>query len=102
MSNGANIVPVFESSNGGVTKAVDKCLHYVGVTSLSIFGGNFVLGKVCWGMISVRCLEYVERCPLLGGSRGQVSRLLCRGCLLFGESVIRVLLYLHQEEFYHE
>ena len=31
-----------------------------------------------------------------------MSRQLCRGCLLFGESVIRVLLYLHREEFYHE
>ena len=93
---------VFKSSNGGVTKPVDKCLHYVGVTSLSIFGGNFVLAKVRWGLISVRCLEYVERCPLLGGSRGQVSRPLCRSCPLFGGSVIRVLLYVHREEFYHE
>ena len=26
-----------------VTKTVDKRPHYVGVTSLSVFGGNFVL-----------------------------------------------------------
>ena len=31
---------VFESSNGGVTKAVDKRPHYVGVASLSVFRGN--------------------------------------------------------------
>ena len=37
-------------------KAVDKRQHYVGVASLSVFGGNFVLAKVCWGLISV-CLE---------------------------------------------
>ena len=36
---------------------VDKRPHYVGVASLSIFGGNFVLAKVHWGLISVRCLE---------------------------------------------
>ena len=36
---------------------VDKRPHYVGVTSLSIFGGNFVLAKVSWGLISVRCSE---------------------------------------------
>ena len=43
MSNSANIIisfSVFESSNGGVTKAVDKRPHYVGVASLSVFGGN--------------------------------------------------------------
>ena len=38
-----------------VTKAVDKRLHYVGVSSLSIFGGNSVLAKVRQGLISVRC-----------------------------------------------
>ena len=48
---------VFESSSGGVTKAVDKRPHYVGVTLLSVFGGNFVLAKVRWGLISVRCSE---------------------------------------------
>ena len=31
--------------------------HYVGVASLSIFGGNFVLAKVRLGLISVRCSE---------------------------------------------
>ena len=48
---------VIESSDGGVTKAVDKRQHYVGVASLSVFGGNFVLAKVHWGLISLRCLE---------------------------------------------
>ena len=38
-------------------KAVDKCPHSVGVASLSVFGGNFVLAKVHWGLISVRCSE---------------------------------------------
>ena len=46
-----------ESSDGSVTKAVDKCQHYVGVASLSVFGGNFVLAKVRRGLISVRCSE---------------------------------------------
>ena len=36
---------------------VDKRLHYVGVTSLSIFRGNFVLAKVRRGLISVRYSE---------------------------------------------
>ena len=43
MSNSANIIilfSAFESSNGGVTKAVDKHPHYVGVASLSVFRGN--------------------------------------------------------------
>ena len=40
-----------------LVKAVDKRQHYVGVASLSIFGGNFVLAKVRWGLISVRCSE---------------------------------------------
>ena len=38
-------------------KAVDKRPDYVGVTSLSVFGGNFILAKVRWGLICVRCLE---------------------------------------------
>ena len=48
---------VIEFSDGVVTKAVDKCQRYVGVASLSVFGGNFVLAKVRRGLISVRCLE---------------------------------------------
>ena len=48
---------VFESSDSGVTKAVDKRQHYVGVASLSVFGGNLVLAKVRRGLISVRCSE---------------------------------------------
>ena len=38
-------------------KAVDKRQYCVGVASLSVFGGNFVLAKVCRGLISVRCSE---------------------------------------------
>ena len=45
----------FESSDGGIAKAVNNRPHYVGVTSLSIFGGNFVMDKVHQGLISVRC-----------------------------------------------
>ena len=48
---------VIESGDGDVTKAVDKRQHYVGVASLSISGGNFVLAKVRRGLISVRCSE---------------------------------------------
>ena len=57
MSNSANIIisfSVFESSNDGVTKAVDKRPHYVGVASLSFFRGK---AKVHRGLISVRCSE---------------------------------------------
>ena len=36
---------------------VDKRPHYVGVTSLSVFEGNFVLAKVRRGLISVCCSE---------------------------------------------
>ena len=36
---------------------LDKRPHYVGVTLLSVFGSNFVLAKVRWGLISVRCSE---------------------------------------------
>ena len=38
-------------------KAVDNHQHYVGVASLSVFGGNFVLAKVRRGLISVHCSE---------------------------------------------
>ena len=48
---------VIESTDGGVTKAVDKCQYCVGVASLSVFGGNFVLAKVRRGLISVHCSE---------------------------------------------
>ena len=48
---------VFESSNGSVAKTVDKHQNYVGVASLSIFRGNFVLAKVHRG---VRCSEVVS------------------------------------------
>ena len=51
------------------TKAVNKRPHYAGVTSLSIFGVNFVLAKVGWGLISVHCSERIEMCLLLSGSK---------------------------------
>ena len=39
-------------------KEVNKHPHYVVETSLSIFGGNFVLARVCrGGGVGVRCLE---------------------------------------------
>ena len=38
-------------------KAVNKHLYYVGVSSLSVFRGDFVLAKVRRGLISVHCLE---------------------------------------------
>ena len=43
-------------------KAVDKCPHHVGATLLSVFGGNFVLAKVHWGLISVHCSEWRGVC----------------------------------------
>ena len=46
----------------------DKLQHYVGIVSLSVLGGNFVLAKVCWGLTSVRCSE-LSRCQLLGSSK---------------------------------
>ena len=38
----------------------------MGVTSLSIFGGNFVLAKICLGADQYPSFR-VERCLLLGG-----------------------------------
>ena len=38
-------------------KAVDKRQYYVGIASLSVFRGNFVLAKVRRGLIGVRCSE---------------------------------------------
>ena len=38
-------------------KAVDKCPHYVGITSLFVLGGNFVVARVRRGLISVCCSE---------------------------------------------
>ena len=61
---------IFESGDGSITKAVDKRPHYVGVASLSVYGGNFVLAKVNQGLISVRCSElrgvrFSEVCNIL-------------------------------------
>ena len=75
---------------------------FVGVVSLSIFGGNFVLAKVCLGFIS--CLLYtVERCMLPGGlkcvssmakSIGAKWSVRCREVVSFLEgSLLEVLLY---------
>ena len=41
---------------------VNKHPHYVSVASLSVFGGNFVLAKVCRGLTSVCCLELKSVC----------------------------------------
>ena len=77
---------------------VDKRPHYVGVTSLSLFGGNFVLDKVHQGLVSVRCSELrgvrfseVRNVLVFYGkiNQGQVICPLYRGCPLFGMSVIR-------------
>ena len=56
--------PVFESSDGG-TQSYESCRQVfalctkllVGVVSLSIFGGNFVLAKVRLVLIGVPCSE---------------------------------------------
>ena len=47
----------------------------MGIASLSIFRGNFVLAKVCWELISVCCSELRARCLLLGGSKSISSML---------------------------
>ena len=92
---------MFESSNGGIKKAVDKRPP---ISSLSIFGGNFVLAKVRWGLISVRCSELrgvrfseVQNVLVLYGkiNQGQVSCPLYRGFPLFGGSVIRGFTVVH-------
>ena len=49
-------------------KEVNKHPHYVVETSLSIFGGNFVLARFV-GRGGWCPLFGVERCPLLGGSK---------------------------------
>ena len=88
---------MFESSDSGFTNAVNKHPHYVGVASLSVFGGNFVLAKVRQGLISVRCSKLrgvrFSEVQFYGkinrGRGGEVIRLLYRGFLLFEGSVIR-------------
>ena len=40
---------VVESSDSGITKAVDKRQYYVDVASLSFFGGNFFYWPKCVG-----------------------------------------------------
>ena len=94
---------VIASSDGGVTKAVNKRHHYVGVASLSVFGGNFVLhGQGTSG--PDQCpLFGVERCPLLGGSKcissmvksiGGKLAVRCREVVRFSEGpLLEVLLY---------
>ena len=60
MSNSANIMPSLESSDSGAQYYESVRIMYkllVGVVSLSLFGGNFVLAKVSVGLISVRCTE---------------------------------------------
>ena len=59
MSNSATIVyteySVFESSKGWRSESGRQASA---LSSLSVFGGNFVLAKVRWGLISVRCSEF--------------------------------------------
>ena len=64
MMNSANIMhaqslnPAMVEHN--LTKAIDKRSHYIQnccVVSLFVFSGNFVLAKVCLGLISVCCSE---------------------------------------------
>ena len=63
MSNSANIMPGLESSNGGAKsnksgqQASALCTKLVGIVSLSVFGGTFVLAKVILGLISVIVLS---------------------------------------------
>ena len=83
-----------------LTVTLRKRLHYVGATSLSVLGGNFVLAKVHWGLISVCCSElrgvrFSEVRNVLVINLGKVSRLLYRGCLLFRGSVIRGFTVFH-------
>ena len=55
---------VFESSNGGVTKVVDKRPHYLRCPFLEVI--LYWLGT----LETDQCpLFGVERCPLLGGSK---------------------------------
>ena len=51
----------------------------VGVVSLSVYGGNFVLAKVCLGS-SVSVVYEVEECPLLRGSKCISSIVQSIGC----------------------
>jgi len=60
-------------------KAVDKRQHSVAVASLSVCGGNFVLAKVCRGLISVRCSE------LRGVRFSEVQNVLVYGKINWGE-----------------
>ena len=94
MSNSANIVLglwiqrrwCYESGQQAST------LCGLGVASLSIFGGNFVLAKVHRGLISV-CWEVSASrrfSSMVKSIEGKwVNYPLYRGCLLFGGSVIR-------------
>ena len=74
-------------------KAVNKRSHYdictkllVGVVSLSAFEGNFVLDKVCLGLISVRLFR-VKRCLHQSGASDLSP--VYKGCPLFGGAIIR-------------
>ena len=65
-------------------KAIDKHPYYVGIASLSVFGGNFILAKVHWGLNKVSYLElrsvyFLEARNVLALC-GQVSHPLYRGC----------------------
>ena len=76
ISSSANTMPaVLESSDGGAQsyeirrQAFALCTKLlVGVVSLSVLRGDFVLTKVRLGLISV-VVSGVEGCPLIGGSK---------------------------------
>ena len=57
MSNSANIVLSLWIQWRWHYESSRQWPHYVGIFSMFIFGGNFLLAKVCRGLISVRCLE---------------------------------------------
>ena len=58
MSNSANIVlGLWFQQRWHYESGRQASPHYVGVTSLSVFRGNFVLAKVRRGLISVHCSE---------------------------------------------
>ena len=92
--NARSLNPVIVAHN--LTKAVDMKI-LVGVVLLSVSGDNFVLAKVCLGLISVCCSEMrgvhfseVRNVLFYGKiNEGQVIYQLYGGCPLFGGSVIR-------------
>ena len=78
-------------------KAVDKRPHYVGLTLLFVFEGNFVLAKVrrvsvvrSWEVSASRKFEMYQFYAKI--NQGQVSRPLYRGCPFSEGPLLEVLL----------